>query len=71
MLPIVAVPVPDDSDHVPVAGVLFRVVVWPTHTEATPPIVAGSAFTVIGEETSEQPVDNVYVTVHVPALIPV
>ncbi len=46
--PITAVPVPELSDQVPGPGVQLRVVVWPTHTVATPVIAPGSGFTVPG-----------------------
>ena len=57
VLPILAV-VPD-IDQVPVTGVQLTVVVCPTHTESTPVIAPGSGFTVIGDETNEQPEANV------------
>ena len=57
VLPILAVP--PEIDHVPVAGVQLTVVVCPTHTESTPVIAPGSGFTVIGDDTSEQPEANV------------
>ncbi len=52
-LPMVAVP--PEIDQVPVAGVQLTVVVCPTQTESTPVIAPGSGFTVIGDDTSEQP----------------
>lgn len=59
VLPIVAVPDAGEIDQVPVAGVQLTVVVCPTHTESTPVIAPGSGFTVIGDDTSEQPEANV------------
>lgn len=46
LLPIVAVPVPADTDHVPPAGVADNVVVCPTQVVSTPVIAPGSALTV-------------------------
>lgn len=69
-------PVPEVTDtlvlrllHVPVAGVLLRVVVAPTQTPSVPVMALGSAFTV-AVNVREQPVGNVYTRDTVPGAIP-
>ena len=56
--------------QLPPAGVLFSVVVRPTHTVGVPVIVVGLAFTVT-VLVLIQPVPSVYVIVEVPAAAPV